>query len=111
MKSKYRVIIPSNVKNEISEIVTCFISDRYEYAQKIFDKIFERINTLKYFPEKGRIVPELQNQNIYEYREIIESYWRIIYKIFEKEVIIYVVIDGRRNVEDILIEKLKNYIF
>jgi Txe/YoeB family toxin of Txe-Axe toxin-antitoxin module len=57
-------------------------------------------------PLKGRIVPELKIFNIDIYREIIENPWRIIYRVQDKEVIILSVIDGRRNIEDIIFEKL-----
>ena len=69
--------------------------------------IFERINSLKSFPNRGRIVPELLEYNVNEYREIIESYWRIIYRIDNDFVEVFTVIDARRNVQDLLVEKLK----
>ena len=62
------------------------------------------------FPNKGRVVPELLEYNINEYREILESYWRIIYRIDTDSVEIFTVIDARRNVQDLLVEKLKRKI-
>ena len=59
------------------------------------------------FPEKGRIVPELRDHNIVSYKELIEEPYRIIYKILSEEVLVVSVIDGRRNVEEILINKLQ----
>jgi len=40
-----------------------------------------RINSLENFPERGGYVPELLKQNIKDYRQLIESPWKIIYKI------------------------------
>ncbi len=57
-------------------------------------------------PQRGRYVPELLDKNIREYRELIESPWRIFYKIDGNEVYVLAIIDGRRNIQDILIEKL-----
>ena len=60
-------------------------------------------------PEKGRIVPELEFFHIRTYREIIESPWRIIYRIEEQKAHILAVIDGRRNVEDILLQRFLKF--
>jgi plasmid stabilization system protein ParE len=104
---EYKVRIPKSVKKDIEEIVEYYLEDRPEYAQKIFEVLFERIKSLKTFPMKGRFVPELLEYNINEYREILESYWRIIYRIDGDIVEIFTVIDSRRNVQDLLVEKLK----
>ena len=104
---EYVVNIPFSVQQDIEEIIEYYYEDRKEYAEKIFKSISEKIMTLKSFPNKGRIVPELLEYNINEYREVIESYWRIIYRIEQSTVTIFAIIDGRRNVQDVLIEKLK----
>ena len=41
-----------------------------------------------------------------QYQEIIVEHWRIIYKIADDKVIVMSVIDSRRNVEDILLDRL-----
>ena len=56
---EYKVRIPNSVKKDIEEIIEYYFDDRPEYAKKIFELLFERINSLKSFPNKGRIVPEL----------------------------------------------------
>ena len=105
---KYKVFIPSSVVYDIQEIVDYISEESTSIALKILDKLESRINSLKDYPERGRVVPELLNQNIIEYHEIIETPWRIIYKIVESNVFILTVIDGRRNVQDILLRKLMN---
>ena len=107
MKMEYIVRIPNSVKKDIEEIIDYYFDDRPEYAQKIFLLLIEKINSLKSFPNRGRIVPELFEYNVNEYREVLESYWRIIYRIDNDIVEIFTVIDARRNVQDLLVEKLK----
>jgi toxin ParE1/3/4 len=65
--------------------------------------IRERSHT---FPDRGRIVPEVQDQGITLYRELIVPPWRIIYRISEKAVYVLSVLDSRQNVEDILLKRL-----
>jgi len=79
------------------------------YIKKILDRIEQRVQDLKEFPERGRIVPELERQNIMNYRELIEESYRIIYSIELKTVTIHSILDGRRNLEEILVRKFMNY--
>ena len=41
-----------------------------------------------------------------DYRQLIESPWRIIYKIDKNIVNVLIIIDSRRNTQDILLERL-----
>ncbi len=59
-------------------------------------------------PERCRLVPELKGQGIMQYRELIVPPWRILFRIAEKKVYILSVLDSRRNIEDILLERLIN---
>jgi Txe/YoeB family toxin of Txe-Axe toxin-antitoxin module len=61
---------------------------------------------LDHFPYRGGYVPELLKRNIKEYRQLLESPWRIIYKIDKDMVNVLLIIDSRRNTQDILIERL-----
>jgi len=60
---------------------------------------------LNQFPDRGRIVPELKAYGILSYRELIISPWRVVYRTSEQKVYVLAVIDSRRNIEDILIER------
>jgi toxin ParE1/3/4 len=70
------------------------------------DKIELAVKNLDILPKRGRIVPELEKYGYILYREIIVDYWRIMYKIENEITYIMVVIDGRRNVEDIILKKI-----
>jgi toxin ParE1/3/4 len=55
---------------------------------------------------RGRIIPELQAQGVLQYRELIVSPWRIIYRIAGQKVFVLSVLDARQNIEDILLKRL-----
>jgi hypothetical protein len=63
-------------------------------------------NDLLLQPDCGLDSTLSERNNILEYREIIESYWRTIYKIEGNQVVMYALLDSRRNVEEILIKRL-----
>jgi len=52
------------------------------------------------------MVPELQNQGITLYRELIIGPWRVMYRVSEDSVYVLSVLDSRQNVEDILLQRL-----
>lgn len=91
---------------DLDEIVTYISNESIENALLTLKKIQSKAENLYHFPEKGRVVSELKFHNILKYRESIVSLWRIIYKIEANKVYVLAVIDGRRNVEDILLERI-----
>jgi addiction module RelE/StbE family toxin len=109
MPRAYKTIFSRYAEDDLTEIIEYYRSVNPEYALKLLETMEARINELKNYPERGRIVPELEEQNIVDYRELIESSYRIIYAIQESIVIIYTIIDGRRNFEELIIGKLMRY--
>lgn len=99
------IIWTKMAKNDLNEIVEYIANDSIEIAFEKYYKFKESTDQLYQFPEQGRIVPELRNENILKYRELIISPWRIMYKIEKSKIYIMAVIDGRRNIEDILMKR------
>jgi plasmid stabilization system protein ParE len=75
-------------------------------AQNVFKIIKKKASSLYLFPDRGRIVPELKDQGITQYRKLIVPPWRIIYIISENKVYVFSVLDSRQNIEDILLKRL-----
>ncbi len=106
MTPKSEVFWATIAENDLIEIVEYIAEDNLTKARNIFEKIKEKASSLSYFPERGRIVPELKDHGIIIYRELIVSPWRIIYRISENNVHILSIIDSHRNVDDILLKRL-----
>jgi len=102
----FEVIWTKNAEFDLELIIEHIKTDSLSIAKKIFFEIKKECDTLYYFPERKRIVPELQQIGILKYREIIHKRWRIIYKIDHQEVYILLVADSSRNLEDILFQRL-----
>ena len=102
----YTVNVSKNAKNDIREIVKFIYQNNPMNALNVFDRIESRINSLDRNPERGGYVPELLKHKIKDYRQLIESPWKIIYKIDKEIVNVLVIIDSRKNTQDILVEKL-----
>ena len=64
-------------------------------AERWVDKIFDKVEKLSDFPERGRVAPELNNKII---REIIIGNYRVIYKMETNEISVLTV----RHVKQVL---------
>jgi plasmid stabilization system protein ParE len=106
MKNLYKVYWTVESQSDIRIIINYIAIDNPSIAKAVMQKIKEMGNNLKQFPQRGRKVPELLQNNIDYYHEIMHSPWRIIYKNESNNVFILAVFDGRRNLEDILLERI-----
>jgi len=106
MKPRFNIVWTYVAENDLKEIIEYISLDSPHNALKILKRIKQKAANLYTLPERGRIVPELQDQGILQYRELIIPPWRLIYRIAEKKVYVLSVIDSRRNVEDILLKRL-----
>jgi len=106
MAKKYQIKWAAPAREDINDIIDYISQTNINYAVKTLDKIEEHVNQLDLFPERYRIVPELERYGYLLYREIIVDWWRIIYKIENNLIYIMLVIDSRRNLEDLILKKL-----
>lgn len=91
---------------DLAGIIEFIATDCITDAMKVLGRIQRQAEALKEFPERGRTVPELATQGIYTYREKVVAPWRLIYRIGESLVYVLAVVDSRRNLEDVLLERL-----
>jgi addiction module RelE/StbE family toxin len=106
MSSKHNVTWANVAENDLKNIIEYIAEDSPQDALKILNKIRQKASDLYTLPERGRIVPELQDQGLFQFRELIIPPWRLIYRISERKIFVLSVIDSRRNVEDILLKRL-----
>ena len=106
MEENYNIKWASPALDDLDEIIEYISKTNLTYSIKVMDKIYEQVNKLNINPERCRIVPELEKYGYLSYRQLIVDYWKIIFKIEGNIVYIMVVIDGRRNLEDIILKKI-----
>jgi plasmid stabilization system protein ParE len=102
----YRVTWTETATRDLEDIVTYIALDSREQAIKILKRIRGKAATLRQSPMRGRVVPELFDFGFRAWRELIHPPYRIIYRVEGKRVFIQSVLDGRRDVETILMERL-----
>ena len=103
MSMKYKVIIDPQAKLDLKEIfIYVAVNDSIQTANKLLDALEETCSKLERIPERGHIPPELRPTGIKKYLEIHYKPYRIIYEIEKNIIYIHCVIDGRRNIQEIL---------
>ncbi len=105
MSKKYKVEWASVAEVDLKRIIDHIAIDSPGNALQILERIRQKVSALYTLRERGRIVPELQEQGINIYRELIISPWRIVYRISDTTVYVLSIIDSRQNVEDILLNR------
>ncbi len=93
-------------EEDLISIIEYIAEESVTTALKNLTKIKNIVLLLEESPKQGRVVPELKQFNIDIYKEIIFSEWRIIYKIDKNTCYITAVLDSKRNIEDLLMERL-----
>jgi len=75
-------------------------------AGKIIDSLEVTVNNLAEFPDRGSIPKELLSLGIRQYRQVIEKPYRVIYETFADKIIVHVILDGRRDMQTLLMQRI-----
>ena len=75
-------------------------------ADRFLDQLLERIERLETFPLRGAMLPELEPLGMREFRQIIAAPYRIVYRLFDRRVVIVLIAHGRRDFTQLLEERL-----
>lgn len=108
-EESYEVVITVSAARDLNEIIHYIAQESQDAADRILKRLNEKARSLEFAPDRGRIVPELASIGIRSWRELIVRPWRIIYRSRERKVEVWAILDGRRDLEDILLERLTLY--
>ena len=104
---KYQVFLVSDAEEDIVGIFSYIASnDSVERADHVLEKLQETCSTLEYFPHRGHVPPELERIGVHNFLQIHFKPYRIIYTISDNKVFVHCVLDGRRDLQDLLQRRL-----
>jgi len=103
----FKVLLTNDATRDLEELYE-FISlhDASEKANYVLDKIESIFTGLSEFPERGTFPKELLALGIRDYREIFFKPYRIIYRVLSKNVYVFLIVDGRRDMQSLLQRRL-----
>ena len=106
MSSSFTVEWTETASSDLDRILDFIEQDRPMAALRVLANIERRAAALRTHPQRGRIVPELAALQMRSYRELVITPYRLLYRIAERMVYVLGVFDGRRNLEDLLLERI-----
>jgi len=103
----YAVSLTKDAERDLEEMYV-YIAEHESRASadQVLDRLVKAIEALKTTPDRGSYVNELRSLGISEYRQIFLKPYRLIYRVHSKQVIIYVITDGRRDMGSLLARRL-----
>ncbi len=103
----FTVLLTEDAERDLRNLYT-YISehDSPQKAENVLNKIEEKFIRLSELPERGVYPKELLSLGIRDYREIFFKPYRIIYRIDNQNVYVYLIVDGRRDMQALLQRRL-----
>ncbi|MFC3114089.1 type II toxin-antitoxin system RelE/ParE family toxin [Cellvibrio fontiphilus] len=80
--------------------------DSPQKADQLLDQLQKLINNLSENPERGTFPKELLQLGIREYRQVYFKPYRVIYRALPSQILIYLIADGRRDMQSLLERRL-----
>ncbi|MCK5242591.1 type II toxin-antitoxin system RelE/ParE family toxin [bacterium] len=104
---KYQVFLTNAAACDLEELYHHIqVHDSVKKAEYVLDKIEKIIETLFRIPQRGVYPQELADLGIRDYREIFFKPYRLIYRVIDHRVYIYMIVDGRRDMQALLARRL-----
>ncbi len=87
------------------------LHDSVAAAEKLYSKLETSIGSLVTSPRRGRVVPELRAEGLEMYRELLVSKYRVLFRVRDREVVLLEVLDGRRDLAELLVQRAIGDVF
>jgi toxin ParE1/3/4 len=104
---RFEVVLTHDAERDLEELYD-FISesDSPISADRVLERLFDVTETLASHPERGSSPQELRALGMHEYRQVFFKPYRVIYRISDKRVLIYLVVDGRGDMQSLLSRRI-----
>ena len=103
----YIVYFVDDAEKDLFEIYEYIKKSRYPFnAMGLYSQIEKAWSDLSEMPERGHIPSELERIGVLDYSEIYVKAYRIIYQVFGSDVYIHCILDGRRDIQAILQQRI-----
>ena len=103
----YRVLLTDDAVRDLEELIGYIAEhDSQASAGHVLDRIEEAFKSLSSFPNRGNHPAELLSLGIKEYRGTFFKPYRIIYRVIGDAVYVYLIADGRRDMQSLMERRL-----
>ena len=105
--TKFEVLLTRGAEQDL-EAIHDYIAefDCMAHANRVLDGLMDVVGGLSQSPERGSYPKELVGLGIKEYRQTFFKPYRVIYRVRGSCVIMYLIADGRRDMQSVLARRL-----
>lgn len=105
--TRYAVLLTQGAEQDLESIYDHIAAyDSPANADYVLDRLMKAAEGLATLPERGSYPKELLALGIKEYRQTFFKPYRMIYRVIDKRVYVYVIADGRRDMQSLLARRL-----
>ena len=107
MTSKYNVLLTEGAEQDL-EAIYAYIADFDDpaSADHVLDRLMATAEQLALMPERGTYPRELLDLGIKDYRQVFFKPYRLIYRVMGRDVVVFIIADGRRDMQSLLARRL-----
>ena len=105
-RNRRRVVWSEAATADLIEIVSFIAADSPKNADRLLSSLRTKAESLERQSQRGRVVPELAAAGTRTWRELLVKPYRILYRVHRDTVLVGALLDGRRNLEDLLFERI-----
>lgn len=93
-------------ERDLDELIAFLAVESETDAERVLRRIEGRAESLSSSPSRGRFVPELARFGMRSWRELVVRPYRLVYRVEGDTVTVLALFDGRRDLEDVLLDRL-----
>lgn len=106
-RTRYEVLLTQGAEQDLEALHDYICAfDSVANADYVLDRLMQVVEGLAQFPERGSYPKELVALGIKDYRQTVFKPYRVIYRVLGSQVVIYLIVDGRRNMQSVLARRL-----
>ena len=103
----FEVLLSEDAVRDIEDIYRYIAEyDSAENADRVLVALEDVCSGLAMMPERGNVPKELRSLGMTEFREAHYKPYRVIYRISGPQIVVYCVVDGRRDMQSFLQRRL-----
>ena len=104
---KYKVLLDNDAEDDLFDIYRYVaLNDSVRKADRILAALKRDCEVLRTLPLRGHIPSELESIGVSDFREVRYKPYRIFYSVERRTVFIHCALDGRRDMQTLLQERL-----
>ena len=105
--TRFEVLLTQDAERDLDDLHSYIATyDSLENADRVLDRLLEVAESLSTNPERGSVPKELRSLGIKDYRQSFFKPYRVIDRVFDEQVVVYLIADGRRDMQSLLARRL-----